>query len=84
MGVVLAGWWVGLRIADWRWIAVAVALVWFAEALNTAFEYVCDVVSPGEHAAVKHAKDIAAGAVLICAVGAAMIGCLTFWPYFYG
>jgi diacylglycerol kinase len=84
MVVVLTGWWVGLRIADWRWITVAVALVWFAEALNTAFEYVCDVVSPGEHPAVKQAKDIAAGAVLVCAVGAAIIGCLTFWPHFFG
>jgi diacylglycerol kinase (ATP) len=84
MGVVLGGWWVGLSIADWRWIAGAVALVWCAEALNTAFEHLCDVVSPADHPAVKKAKDIAAGAVLICAGGAVVIGCLTFWPYLFG
>jgi diacylglycerol kinase (ATP) len=72
-----------LRIGaeDWRWLACCIALVWFAELMNTAFEYLCDVVSPEFHASVKRAKDIAAGAVLICAIGAAVIGVLTFWPF---
>jgi diacylglycerol kinase (ATP) len=67
--------------ADWRWLTAAIAMVWVAEAINTALEYMCDVVSPGFHEAVKHAKDIAAGAVFIAAVAASMIGGLTFWPY---
>ena len=66
---------------DWRWLAVAMTLVWVGEAVNTAVEYVCDVVAPEYNVAVKHAKDIAAGAVLIAALGAAVIGVLTFWPY---
>lgn len=82
--VCLTGWWVGLSAADWRWIVAAVALVWVAETTNTAFEYVCDVVSPEFHVSVARAKDIAAGAVLICAGGSALIGILTFWPYFRG
>lgn len=81
--VVAAGWWTGLSAADWRWIVLAIALVWSAEAINTAFEFLCDVVSPQYHAAVAKAKDIAAGAVLICAAAAAMIGCLVFWPYWF-
>jgi diacylglycerol kinase len=81
--VVVAGWWVGLSAADWRWITLAIALVWFAEAINTAIEFVCDLVSPGHHASVAIAKDIAAGAVLICAGAAAVIGCLTFWRYVF-
>ena len=67
--------------ADWRWLIAAIAMVWVAETINTALEYVCDLVSPDFHEAVKHAKDIAAGAVLIAAVAAAVIGGLTFWPY---
>ncbi|MDQ1811789.1 diacylglycerol kinase family protein [Massilia sp. CCM 9210] len=67
--------------ADWRWLVVAMVAVWVAETINTAVEYVCDVVSPGYAIAVKHAKDIAAGGVLIAAVGAVLIGALTFWPY---
>jgi len=76
-----AGLLLGIRGEDWRWLIAAITLVWFAEAINTAFEYVCDVVSPEFSRAVARAKDIAAGAVLICSIGAAAIGLLTFWPY---
>jgi diacylglycerol kinase (ATP) len=81
--VCLAGWWLSISAADWRWLVVAIALVWVAETMNTAFEYVCDVVSPEFHGSVAKAKDIAAGAVLICAGGSALIGILTFWPYIW-
>ena len=67
--------------SDWRWLIAAITLVWVAEALNTAFEHLCDVVSPDFHHAVQRSKDIAAGAVFICAIAAAAIGLLTFWPY---
>jgi diacylglycerol kinase (ATP) len=72
-----------LRIAaeDWRWLIAAIALVWIAEAINTAFEHLCDVVAPEFQPSVKRAKDIAAGAVLLAAVAAALIGALVFWPY---
>jgi diacylglycerol kinase (ATP) len=70
-----------VSLGDWRWLIVAIVAVWSAEAFNTAVEYVCDVVSPGYSEVVKHAKDVAAGAVLISAIGAAIIGALTFWPY---
>lgn len=70
--------------ADWRWLVVAMTLVWAAEAMNTAVEFLCDVVSPEYALAVKGAKDIAAGGVLITALGAAAIGVLTFWPYVGG
>jgi diacylglycerol kinase (ATP) len=74
---------IALRIsaADWRWIILAIFVVWGAEAFNTAVEYVCDMVSPERNVVVKHAKDIAAGSVLLSAVSAGCIGLLTFWPY---
>lgn len=71
----------GISAADWRWIALAVFVVWSAEALNTAVESVCDLVSPGYSAHVRIAKDTAAGAVLLAAIAAAVIGVLTFAPY---
>jgi len=79
--VVVAGLALKVRTADWRWLVTAIAMVWVAETFNTAVEYVCDVVSPGYSEAVKHANDIAAGAVLICALAAVIIGGLTLWPY---
>lgn len=79
--VCIAGVVLRISAADWRWLVIAIALVWFAEAMNTAFEYLCDVVSPEFHSSVKKAKDIAAGAVLICAAGAAVLGAMVFLPY---
>lgn len=70
-----------VRPDDWRWLITAILMVWSAEAFNTAVEYVCDAVSPGYSEVVKHAKDIAAGAVLISAACALAIGLITFWPY---
>lgn len=51
---------VALKVSreDWRRLIAAIALVWVAEALNTAFEHLCDVVSPDFHHAVQKSKDI--------------------------
>ena len=67
---VVAGLALGLDGADWKWLVITIVVVWAAETMNTAFEHLCDAVSPAHHASVKRAKDIAAAAVLICALGA--------------
>jgi diacylglycerol kinase (ATP) len=67
--------------ADWCWIILAISIVWTAEALNTAFEFLADAASPEFHPLVRDAKDVAAGAVLLTAVAAAIIGIIVFWPY---
>lgn len=81
VAVCAAGAGIGLDRTEWLWIVLAIALVWVAEAFNTAFEYLCDVVEPDFHHGVEKAKDIAAGAVLIAAVAAAALGGLVFWPH---
>jgi len=78
---IAAGLALGLDGADWKWLVVTIVMVWVAETMNTAFEHLCDVVSPEHHASVKLAKDIAAAAVLICALGAVVMACLIFGPY---
>ena len=65
---------------EWCAIVIVMVVVWTAEALNTAFEFLCDVASPEFHPRVKGAKDLAAGAVLISSIGAAIIGLLIFGP----
>src|SRR3990167_3348721 len=76
--------WLGvfLRIspADWCLMIIAVVSVWTAEALNTAFEFLCDVASPEFHPLVEKAKDVSAGAVLICIIGASAIGFIILGP----
>jgi diacylglycerol kinase (ATP) len=70
--------------ADWCWIILAISIVWTAEALNTAFEFLADAASPEFHPLVRDAKDVAAGAVLLTAIAAAVIGAIIFWPYVAG
>ena len=67
--------------ADWCWLVLALSIVWTAEALNTAFEFLADAASPEFHPLVRDAKDVAAGAVLVTAVAAAVIGAIIFWPH---
>ena len=78
--VALASW---LQVSAMEWVALvlAIALVMGAEALNTALEYVVDLASPQWHALARDAKDVAAAAVLVCSIGAAVVGLLVFWPY---
>lgn len=80
VAVVATGLMVGLSASLWAWIVVAIGSVWTAEALNTAFEFLADVASPNFHPLTEKAKDVAAGAVLLAAIGAVVIGGLVFWP----
>jgi diacylglycerol kinase (ATP) len=79
--VVVVGFYLHISINDWRWIALAIALVWTTEIMNTAVESVCDALHPEHHPLIGKAKDAAAGAVLMAAICAIAIGALTFWPY---
>ncbi|HLM56151.1 MAG TPA: diacylglycerol kinase family protein [Pyrinomonadaceae bacterium] len=79
--VVAAGLHFGLTRAEWCWIILATISVWTAEALNTAFEFLTDVASPEFHPLAAKAKDVAAGAVLITAAGAVLIGLLVLGPH---
>jgi diacylglycerol kinase (ATP) len=80
-GAVMAGIVLNISWDDWRWLILAIALVWISEAFNTALERLCDVVSTERHDGIRVAKDVAAGAVLMSAVFAAVIGLMTFSPY---
>ena len=77
---------VHLRLArgERLWLIAAIVLVWGAEAFNTALEQLADAVHPARHPGVGRAKDLAAGAVLIAALGAALIGVLVFVPHWAG
>jgi diacylglycerol kinase len=81
--VVGAGLWFGVAREEWISLVLAMIAVWTAEALNTAFELLCDVASPEFHPLVKQAKDVAAAAVLIAAIGATIVGLLVFVPHLF-
>ena len=81
VAVILAGLLWGIERQEWNWIVLAIVSVWTAEALNTAFEFLVDVTNPTFHPLVQKAKDVAAGAVVIAAVGSVIIGVLIFGPH---
>lgn len=80
LAVIIFGWFLGVSALEWCALILAMMIVWVAEALNTAFEHLCDVVSPEFHPLVKKAKDIAAGGVLLGAIGAAVVGFIILLP----
>ena len=62
-------------------ILVAVILVMLAEMVNTAIEYLVDMVSPEYSEKARTAKDVSAGAVFITAVGSAVVGYIILFPH---
>jgi diacylglycerol kinase len=79
--VVGAGFFFRIAAHEWNWIILAVMAVWTAEALNTAFEFLADATNLTFHPLIGKAKDVAAGAVLLAAIGSAAIGLLVFLPH---
>jgi diacylglycerol kinase len=79
-GVIAAGFYFQISMQEWGLVALAITGVLAAEAFNTAIEHLTDLVSPNLHPLAGKAKDAAAGAVLLTAIGAAVVGCLVFLP----
>ena len=74
-----------LRVSalEFTLLTVSICFVLFAELINTAMEAVVDLVSPEFHPLAKIAKDVAAGAVLVAAFGAAVMGYLILSHYIF-
>lgn len=75
-----AGFWLKISPSEWLAVLVCIALVFSLEAANTAIEYLTDLVSPDFHPLAGKAKDAAAAAVLLAAIGAATVGAVIFLP----
>ena len=73
-GYLLAYDWFVLSRAQWAALVLATALVLGAEAVNTAIEAAVNLASPARHPLAARAKDAAAGAVFLCALGAVAAG----------
>ncbi len=69
-----------ITIIEWIAVIFCIGLVFTAEAFNTAVEQYVDLVQPEFDSRAGNIKDIAAGAVLISAICAAIIGLLIFLP----
>ena len=79
-GVVTAGLLLHISTIEWAILVVTIMIVMSAELFNTAIEALVDRVGSEPHPLSKIAKDMAAGAVLIGAIGAVLVGLLIFGP----
>lgn len=74
------GLWLGLTPQEWAILVVVIAMVFTAEFINTAIEAVVDLASPAHHPLAKVGKDVGAGAVLVAALAAVIVGLLVLGP----
>ena len=72
--------WLRITAQDWAILVLTAALVWTSELINTALEAVVDLATPQEQPLARAAKDLAAGAVLIAALAAIVVGLLLLGP----
>jgi diacylglycerol kinase (ATP) len=78
--VILSGCYYHISSTEWIAVCIAIGFVISAELFNSAIEKLVNLVSPGVHPLAGLIKDIAAGAVLIAAITAAVIGIIVFGP----
>jgi diacylglycerol kinase (ATP) len=78
--VLILALWLRVSRLEWAILILTIAFVWSAEFANTALEAVIDLISPEKHPLAKIAKDVAAGAVLVSACAAVLIGLLLLGP----
>lgn len=69
----------GFSRAEYAVLALVCAFVIAAELMNTALEVVIDKISPRFNVFAMIGKDIAAGAVLVSAIAAVIVGVILFW-----
>ena len=79
--VVAAGFVFRISRGEWVPLAFAIGIVWIAEAVNTVIEALADRITRENDDAIRRAKDVAAGAVLLAAITAAIIGLLILGPH---
>ncbi len=78
--VIAMGAWLEIDTRDWAILVLTIAVVFSAEFINTAIEAVVDLASPALHPLAKVGKDVGAGAVLVAALAAIIVGILILGP----
>lgn len=80
---IIFGFFLSISLVEWMFLVLAGGFVFAAEAFNTAIEIDMNLTSPKYHPFAKDTKDMAAGAVLISAITAVVIGLFIFIPHLF-
>jgi diacylglycerol kinase (ATP) len=79
--VMLLAWYMEISSTEYITLVITISIVLISELFNTAIEYTVDLVCGNNYSELgKYAKDIAAGATLVSALGAVVVGCIIFLP----
>jgi len=78
--VIITGFLLDVSTVEWAALVLAIGLVISLEAINAAIENIANFVSPEKHEMIKKIKDLSAGAVLVGATTAIVIGAIIFIP----
>lgn len=78
--VLCLAWWTEVSRSEWLILIYAIGSVISAEVMNSALEIVVDMIQPNFDPLAGMAKDVAAGAVLVTAIQAVVIGLIVFLP----
>lgn len=78
--VIFFGYFFGISIVEWLLITLVITLGLVIEMVNTALEATTDAIDKTIRDDIKIAKDVAAGAMLLYAVGAIVIAMIIFIP----
>ena len=78
--VAIAGIILKINVIEWIICIILFAIVISAELFNTAIETVVNMITMEKNEKAKIAKDVSAGAVLVTAIGSAIVGLIIFIP----
>lgn len=84
VGIIIVGFIAKVSLLEWALLFTVSGIVLVAEMMNSAIELMVDYMKPDIHPTAKAIKDIAAGAVLIAAMTAIIVGCIIFIPKIVG
>ena len=80
VAVVIAAIVLKVKGAEGAALAIVTGMVWMAEMINTCFERLANHITKERHPEIKIIKDLAAGAVLVAAIVAVIVGLFIFIP----
>ncbi len=80
--VIVWGWLIHLSHTEWMVVALCIGMVWAAEALNTAIEFLADEVTLERRERIGNAKDASSAAVLVASVVSLVVWGLILWKRF--
>ena len=78
--VIVLGFILNLKAAEWCLVVLAIGLVLMAEAMNSAIEKTVDRISPDKNVWAGRIKDLSAAGVLLASLAAAAVGLIIFIP----